>query len=329
MQVDDLSGNNYKNYFDKIRPINGCSLFLPRGRLYSDGEVFFVFSENNYGGFYMKDLINYLEEVQEKINHWFDNLDLLFQAFTRSSYSAEHDGENNEVLEFIGDRVLDYYVTKIMAQKYGYVKSELNFYNSDHADQFAIKAHRNEKDFTALKQEMVSNKTLAKRIDKLGFKTIMYLGKSDIENKVWNQEKVKADLFEAILGAVAVDCDWADEELQNVVESMLQIDDYLEDIDDGIERPEDCSLEKAINTLKELAEHGHCSIPEYYQSEEPEYDENGNPRWECTCTVRSWNESWTATSSSKKEAKRYSAYLVLCDYFNLDNEYEPEEEDND
>ena len=30
MQVNDLSGNNYKNYFDQIRPINGCSLFLPR-----------------------------------------------------------------------------------------------------------------------------------------------------------------------------------------------------------------------------------------------------------------------------------------------------------
>ncbi len=276
----------------------------------------------------MKDLNNYLEEVQERINHWFDNIDLLFQAFTRSSYSAEYGGENNEVLEFIGDRVLDYYVTKIMAQKYGYVKSELNFYNTDYADQFTIKAHRNEKDFTVLKQEMVSNKTLAKRIDKLGFKTMIYLGKSDIENKVWNQEKVKADLFEAILGAVAVDCDWADEELQNVVESMLQIDGYLEDVDDGIERPEDCSLEKAINTLKELAEHRQCSIPEYYQSEEPEYDENGNPRWECTCTVRSWNESCTATSSSKKEAKRYSAYLVLCDYFDLDNEYESEEDED-
>jgi len=59
------------------------------------------------------------------------------------------------------------------------------------------------------------------------------------------------------------------------------------------------------------------------------YDENGNPRLECTCTVRSWNESWTATSSSKKEAKRYSAYLVLCDYFDLDNEYESEDEDDD
>lgn len=54
---------------------------------------------------------------------------------------------------------------------------------------------------------------------------MMYLGQSDIDNKVWNQEKVKADLFEAILGAIAIDSDWDPDELQNFVEFMLQIDD--------------------------------------------------------------------------------------------------------
>ena len=33
-----------------------------------------------------------------------NNEDLLFQAFTRSSYSSQHGGENNEVLEFLGDK---------------------------------------------------------------------------------------------------------------------------------------------------------------------------------------------------------------------------------
>ena len=48
----------------------------------------------------MQDLCEHLDDVQKKINYWFDNTDLLLQAFTRSSYSSQYGGENNEVLEF-------------------------------------------------------------------------------------------------------------------------------------------------------------------------------------------------------------------------------------
>ena len=67
----------------------------------------------------MKDLNDYLEDVQRQISYWFDEPELLFQAFTRRSYSQENGGANNEVLEFVGDRVLDFYVTKILMDRYG------------------------------------------------------------------------------------------------------------------------------------------------------------------------------------------------------------------
>ena len=182
----------------------------------------------------MQNLNDHIEEVQQKISYWFNNLDLLFQAFTRSSYSTQYGGENNEVLEFLGDRVLDYYVVKVMADRYGYTKSQLNYYNPDKDDdEFCIKAHRNEQSFTELKKEIVSNATLAKLIDKLGFAKYMFLGDSDIDNKVWKNEKAKADLFEAILGAIAIDCNWNPDELQNSVEFMLNIEDFLADVQDG------------------------------------------------------------------------------------------------
>lgn len=157
----------------------------------------------------MQNLNDHFDEVERKISYRFRNSALLYQAFTRSSYSAENGGENNEVLEFIGDRVLDFYVTKVIAERYGFVKSQTDYYDeNEDDDEFCIKAHRNEQDFTDLKKEIVNNKTLAKRIDKLGFAKYLNLGKSDIDNKVWNQEKVKADLFEAILGAIAIDSEW-------------------------------------------------------------------------------------------------------------------------
>ena len=52
--------------------------------------------------------INY---IQNHIDYRFKKPDLLKQAFIRRSYSKEHGGENNEVLEFIGDKALDLMTT--------------------------------------------------------------------------------------------------------------------------------------------------------------------------------------------------------------------------
>ena len=276
----------------------------------------------------MQDLREHLDDVQKKIGYWFDNEDLLLQAFTRSSYSSQHGGENNEVLEFLGDRVLDFYVVKVISDRFGFVKSQSDYYDEENdLDEYCIVAHKNEADFTELKKQIVSNETLAKTIDKLGLFKYMYLGDTDLENPKFkdNLIKVKADLFEAILGAVAIDSDWNQDELQNVVEFMLQIDDFLVDVDTEEPRPSKFQLENAVTTLKELAEKGRCSIPEYYQAEEQVLMNDGTLMWECTCYIRSWAMKHTAYATSKKEAKRYAAYLVLCDYFGLPDEFSEED----
>ena len=276
----------------------------------------------------MQDLREHLDVVQKKIGYWFENEDLLLQAFTRSSYSSQHGGENNEVLEFLGDRVLDFYVVKVIADRFGFVKSQSDYYDEENdLDEYCIVAHKNEADFTELKKQIVSNETLAKTIDKLGLFKYMYLGDTDLENPKFkdNLIKVKADLFEAILGAVAIDSDWNQDELQNVVEFMLQIDDFLADVDTEEPRPSKFQLENAVTTLKELAEKGRCSIPEYYQAEEQVLMNDGTLMWECTCYIRSWAMKHTAYATSKKEAKRYAAYLVLCDFYGLPDEFSEED----
>ena len=57
-----------------------------------------------------------LEMIQGQIGYRFKNPDLLQQAFVRRSYSKENGGENNEVLEFIGDKVLDFIIVKKLAE---------------------------------------------------------------------------------------------------------------------------------------------------------------------------------------------------------------------
>lgn len=53
------------------------------------------------------------------------------------------------------------------------------------------------------------------------------------------------------------------------------------------ELPEELTLENSINTLHELAQKGYVSMPDYDLPDEQVYDNEGNPRWECTCSIRS------------------------------------------
>ena len=57
--------------------------------------------------------------VQNRIDYRFKNKDLLHQAFTRKSYAEENGGCDNEVLEFIGDKVLDLVVVKHITESFG------------------------------------------------------------------------------------------------------------------------------------------------------------------------------------------------------------------
>lgn len=252
--------------------------------------------------------------IYEKTGYYIQQNCLLSQAFTRSSYSAEQGGENNEILEFIGDQVLSYYVVKIIAEHYGAL-------NSDYEYTFRVRENK----FTLLKQELVSNEALAKIIDEWGIGEYLIVGKSDYLNEVDKQIKVKADLFESILGAIAVASKWDSAVLEKAVSQMLSIDEKIKSIIKTEYRPAQFDIENAVSTLKELAEHGGCSVPkyEYGTPEYLGYDKYGNPIWVCTCCILTdktaiGRQVWT---SSKKAAKKAAAYLVLCDYFELQNQY--------
>lgn len=252
--------------------------------------------------------------ICEKTGYYIRSNTLVSQAFTRSSYSAEQGGENNEILEFIGDQVLSYYVVKIIARYYGALNSNC---------EYAFRVREN--NFTALRQEFISNEALAKIIDEWKLTDYLIVGKSDYLNEVDKYVKIKADLFESILGVIAVESKWDSGVLEKAVSKMMSIDEKLKSIIEEDYRPVQFNIENAVNTLKELAEHGVCSVPEYKYSNPDNlgYDQDGNPIWVCTCFVTNdktgiGRQVW---ASSKKAAKKAAAYLVLCEHFELQNQY--------
>ena len=356
---------------------------------------------------------NDLVFIQEQIGYMFSNPDLLQQAFIRRSYSAENGGENNEVLEFIGDKVLDFIVVKLLSEKYGYMLNECAEYSEDDDfDEFAC--DKDESELTEIKKTLVQKATLSKRIDTLELADYLIMGKGDIQRKAYSEASVKEDLFEAILGAVAIDSNWDISQIQSTVEIMLDPDSllcdensvnyvsliyewfakeyhcapefkydhssyydetsmlrhaneirakikrdptlsvinvqtyyqshykcwislfdktfigygtsknlarkdlceliysYLEDhgllfsIRDEIHNP---NKDDAINQLEILARRGYFSIPTY--DFEQAYDQNGNPVWKSICHIAEKKKTFSAISSSKKDAKKTAAYQML------------------
>ncbi len=170
------------------------------------------------GGFFMSER---WMKVQKDIGYFFKNEDLLQQAFIRSSYSYENGGADNEVLELIGDRALDLVVTKYLIDTYGYMSEECDDYNrNEEYNEFFCDC--DEGKLTDYKKKLVQKKTLAKKIDRLGWIDFLILGKSDNYNNVRNSDSVKEDLFEAVVGAVTIDSGWKLEQIESVVEIMLE-----------------------------------------------------------------------------------------------------------
>lgn len=177
----------------------------------------------------MIDFRTHLKEIQNQISYYFDNVDLLLQAFTRSSYSSDNGGQNNETLEFIGDRVLDFYVTKILIDRYGYIISQTNEFNpNNHQNGFVVRKYNTEGHLTTIKKKLVNQSILANRIDVLGLQDYLFMSKGDYLQKNSDIDSTKADLFEAILGAIAIDSKWNPDYLENSVNVMLSIDNLLD-----------------------------------------------------------------------------------------------------
>lgn len=175
---------------------------------------------------------SWLEIVEGQIGYEFDNRDLLTQAFVRKSYSMENGGQNNEILEFIGDRSLDMIVTKILMEQYGFMVSSSE---SEEDDSGRIVEYEysefcsdiSEGRLTELKSKLVRRENLASRINDMNLADYLIMGKGDERNRVNEKDSVKEDLFEAIVGAVTIDSDWNFNVIQETIEVMLNPDIIL------------------------------------------------------------------------------------------------------
>lgn len=232
-----------------------------------------------------------LQEIAIQLEYDFDDIRILRQAFTRKSYSEEHNGEHhNEVLEFYGDKVLEFVVMKKLSEYYGRITQ-----NGKYASE------KTEGQLTEVKKKLVCKKMLAHRIDVLGFAEYILMGKGDIGKKVQNQDSVKEDLFEAIIGAVAIDCGWDIDVLEDMIIRMLDVEHYLEHgfSDD----------ENYVDLIQTWCQKRYGWIPEY------DFNETDDG-YECSLTLSDDYDDFIGCGYSKRAARMDAAQ---CAYEYLEN----------
>lgn len=124
--------------------------------------------------------------VQKKLGYKFRDKQLLLAAFTHSTYANTFKLKNNQRLEFLGDSVLGLSVAEWLIEN----------------------SNEREGSLSTVKSHIVNEKNLCLVLDKMDVANFLLVNKGQKDQELKTLQSVKADLFEAILGAIYLDSDF-------------------------------------------------------------------------------------------------------------------------
>jgi ribonuclease-3 len=124
--------------------------------------------------------------IEQLVGTKIKNLDLYQKAFTHKSALKEYEQftESFETLEFIGDSVLGFVITKFLFDRY---------------------ESRQEGFLTKARTKLVRGETLAKIANTLNLNELVIMDEKGMRNKWNNNPKILEDVFEALIGAIYMD----------------------------------------------------------------------------------------------------------------------------
>jgi len=205
-----------------------------------------------------------------------NDIEIYKKAFTHKS-AVQHDGAEGsyETLEFMGDSVLGFIVTKFLYDQY---------------------EHLQEGFLTRARTKIVCGKTLSEISRKLGFNNWVIMDEKGMRNGWNNNPKILEDVFEAFVGAVYLDLGMI--EAKKFILSILGNQDLIDIpklmIDDNYK-----------DVLMRLCQSNKWELPEYKQLT---HVETGKFRVGVVVEGKQWG---TGKGSTKKEAEQAGAYFTL------------------
>ena len=125
-------------------------------------------------------------QIEQLVGTKIKNLSLYQKAFTHKSALKEHENltESFETLEFMGDSVLGFIITKFLFDRY-----------EEKQEGFLTKA----------RTKLVRSETLAAIAVKLGLNNLVLMDEKGMRNGWNNNPKILEDVFEALVGAIYMD----------------------------------------------------------------------------------------------------------------------------
>lgn len=209
----------------------------------------------------------------------------LEEAFTHRSYAVEHKLDfDNQRLEFLGDSVLEIILTEYL---------------------FNLYPALSEGDLTKIRSALACEPTLARLARGLDLGSALRLGNGEIGTHGPERESTLADLFEAMLGALYLECGF--EHARSFVLELLRST-----------LPEPRRLLAEINPkgqLQELSQQRWNEIPRYtvlLQSGPPH-----DPRYEIEASVHGFNAAGHGRSRKNAEL---DAAAILCSFLMKEKE---------
>ena len=125
-----------------------------------------------------------LEALQKELGYSFKDPSLLLKALTHVSYDRKKTGSNNEVLEFLGDAVLDLAISDLLIRRF---------------------PERSEGDLSRMRAGLVNSAVLAEKGNALALGPMLLLGKGEERSAGRKKASILAGAFEALLGGVYQD----------------------------------------------------------------------------------------------------------------------------
>jgi ribonuclease III len=226
-----------------------------------------------------------LKELESRIGHQFRDLGWLDKALTHKSYMhevghapAEHsDKEGNEVLEFLGDAVLNLAVSHLLLQEFP-------------------EAH--EGILSQKRAHFVKKAFLSSLSRQLRLQRYLRLGKGEMQNGGRMKTSILANTYEAILGALYLDSGF--EQALGVVRRHLEPYFQAETMFHG--------LHDYKSILQEQTQRTHGLSPQYEVVEEfgPDHDK----RFQISVVIEG-EVKGIGWGKSKKEAEQEAAKKAL------------------
>ncbi len=132
----------------------------------------------------VKETIHEIASLQRAIHYEFSQVKFLVTALTHSSFANEHETQNNERMEFLGDAVVEICISTELYHRF---------------------PDLHEGELTRLRARLVSEPGLARVARNIGLGDFLLLGKGEEAQGGRERDSVLSDALEAVLGAVYLD----------------------------------------------------------------------------------------------------------------------------